>query len=380
MQNSESKDLLLIVDDEEAIRLNLCSFMQLKGFEVLEAANGVEALKILENHTPEAIISDLHMPEMGGMELLEELVKRNLDIPFVLMTAFGTIDYAVKAMKIGAADFITKPFDYNHMSRVVERVLNAARLERKVKEQQQQMDADLRLAGEIQKTILPKLIDTPQLSLNYRFEPLIEIGGDHLTVHVYDEDHIAVALFDVSGHGVSAALVANMAHNTLMTRLKEERPPFNVVEHLHRFVRKTISATYMYLTLVIADIDLGAGTLTVCNAGHQELLVWKQKSGSLESIAAHVSAIGFGPRMTGDPTESKVPLGTGDRIILYTDGFPETRGQDGEMFGWDRFKQLIEESIRFRGVDFLDEVFRAIDAFRAEEPEDDRTLALVEIK
>ena len=380
MRTSETKDVLLIVDDEEDIRLNLCDFMELEGFEVLQAANGSAALEVLENHTPEAIITDLMMAEMGGMELLEEVFKRNLDIPVVIMTAFGTIDYAVKAMKVGAADFITKPIDYDYMLRVVKRVLNAAQLERKVKQQQQQMDADLRLAAKIQKAILPKPIDTPRLSFNFRFEPMIQIGGDCLTVHMYDEDHIAVALFDVSGHGVAAALVANLVHNELRTRLREERPPFNVVEHIHRFVLKTLGKAEMFLTLVIAEIDLVTETLTVSNAGHPDLLLWKQESGSLESITSHVPVIGFPIKMTGDQTESKVTLAAGDRIILYTDGFPETLGQDGKMLGRDRFKQFVEQNIRIRAVDFLDEVFKAIDAFGADEPEDDRTLALVEIK
>jgi serine phosphatase RsbU (regulator of sigma subunit) len=166
-----------------------------------------------------------------------------------------------------------------------------------------------------------------------------------------------------------------------MARLKEERPPFNVVQHLHRFVRKTISETDMFLTLVIAEIDMGTRTLIASNAGHQELLVWKQETRSFQSIPTHLPPVGFPvAEMTGDRTELKVPVAAGDRIILYTDGFPETLGQDGKIFGHQRLRQLVEKNIHLCAVDFLDEVFKAIDAFRADDPEDDRTLALVDIK
>lgn len=376
----EKKDRLLIVDDEEDIRLNLCDFIEMEGYDIIEAENGIEALKKLEEKTPQVIISDLMMPQMGGLELLAELSNREIKIPIVIMTAFGTIDYAVKAMKSGAADFITKPIDYDLMLNVIQRVIKAAKLEQKVLEQQRQMEADLQLAGKIQKALLPKPIDNSQMILNYRFEPMIEIGGDHLTVQIYDEDHIAVALFDVTGHGVSAALVANMVQNELLRRLREERPPLNVAEHLNRFVLKTIGDTGMFLTLIIVDVDLITKTLTLCNAGHPDVFVWHQETQILESIDSHIPPIGFPTQFASDASETRIPLQQGDRIIIYTDGFTETNVGGDKILGKDKFKEMVQKSIRFRAVDFLDEIFRLINEINPGEPDDDRTLALIEIK
>ncbi|MFB3787819.1 MAG: PP2C family protein-serine/threonine phosphatase [bacterium] len=374
------KDILLIVDDEEDIRLNLCDFMALEGFDVLSATNGAEAFKILKDQTPDVILTDLIMPHMGGLELLEKLHQKNLDIPVVIMTAFGTIDYAVKAMKVGARDFITKPIDYDYVLKVIHRVLKNARLEQKIKEQQQEMDEDLHLAGRIQNAILPKPIDHARYSLNYRFEPLLEIGGDRLLVHEYGEDHLSLALFDVSGHGVSAALVANLVHIELVSRLCEDRPPFNVIEHLQRFVHKTLGEAEIFFTIIIADVNLFTHTLTVCNAGHPDLLVWKYGQGTLERIHSHIPPVGFPSRAAAESTETRMELAAGDRIILYTDGFPEIRGKDGQILGYDRFTKLVQKKIRLRAIDFLDQVFQSIDSLCAGEMEDDRTLALVEIK
>ncbi len=381
MTENEQKDLLLIVDDEEDIRLNLCDYVEMEGYSYVEANNGINALKILEKNEPTIIITDLMMPEMGGLELLEALSKRDNKIPVVIMTAFGTIDYAVKAMKSGAQDFITKPIDYDLMLNVIQRVIRASKLEQKVLEQQRQMEADLKLAGVIQKALLPKPIDNSKIILDYQFEPMIEIGGDQLNVHVYDEDHIAITLFDVTGHGISAALVANMVHNELIRRIQEDRPPLNVAEHLHRFVLKSIGDTGMFLTLVILDIDLMTKTLTLCNAGHPDVLIWNQKKQALNSIKAHIPPIGFPSPFDCDVPEARLSLNPGDRIILYTDGFTETKVDSHAILGQEKFKEVVEQCIRYRVVDFIKEIYRMTNEMNIEdEADDDRTLALIEIK
>ena len=117
------KKLLLIVDDEEEIRENLADFAEYSGFDVLQAGHGREALELVESSSPNLIISDLMMPQMNGLELLQEIVNRKLDIPVIIMTAFGTMEYAIDAMKKGAADFIAKPIDLPYMMKVVNKVL-----------------------------------------------------------------------------------------------------------------------------------------------------------------------------------------------------------------------------------------------------------------
>nr|HQH74787.1 response regulator [bacterium] len=157
------KGLLLLVDDEEDIRQNLRDYAEMEGYEVLEAENGEEALRILDREQPGVVISDIMMPVMDGLELLKRIHTGGNDVPVIIMTAFGTIERAVKAMKLGAADFITKPIDLDMMLQVVKRVLTRAELEQKVKQQEQQMKEDLHLASMIQRCMLPQNLDTPLL-------------------------------------------------------------------------------------------------------------------------------------------------------------------------------------------------------------------------
>lgn len=110
---------LLIVDDEPNLRKVLGALLEKEGYEVLEAANGEEALETLRNEDVEVVVSDLRMPGMGGLELLKRVKAEWQHLPVVMLTAHGTVDAAVEALKNGALDFLSKPFDKEEMRRVI---------------------------------------------------------------------------------------------------------------------------------------------------------------------------------------------------------------------------------------------------------------------
>lgn len=374
------KKTILISDDEDDIRENLHDYIEFKGFNVLEARNGLEALKILEAEKPDMVVSDLMMPEMGGLQFLQELSVRNIDVPVVIMTAFGTMEYAIDAMKNGAADFLTKPIDLDYMTKVVTRVLERSAMEKKIKEQQRQLDEDLRHAAVIQECLLPDPIDTPHVCLHYKYQPFIAIGGDYLTVHRYSDKHLAVAVYDVSGHGVSAAFTANLVHNQLQQRLAENRPPSNVVHLINRFITQQIGKTSMFLTMIVASIDIDEGIVTVCNAGHPELFVWRNAGKRIDAVSSHITPIGFSAKILGENNETTIDIASGDRIVFYTDGFIETRNAEGALLGVKGLRALVEEFACLRPNDFLSALFDEIARFRVSDPDDDLTLVIVDIK
>ena len=372
--------VLLIVDDEEEIRENLKDFAEFKGFTVREAGNGLEALDVLEAQRPHLVISDLKMPEMDGLEMLLEIARRGIQVPVVIMTAFGTMEYAINAMKNGAADFITKPIDLPYLMRVVERVLKRSEIEQKVKDQQRQLDEDIQHAAMIQRCLLPEPIDSPRLVVHYRYHPYIAIGGDYLTLHKYNDSRVAFALYDVSGHGVSAALTANLVHNQLQLRLAEHRPPSNIIDLLNRFITQHIGKTNMFVTMIIGMIDAEEGSLVVSNAGHPEMLLWHGERHELEGVSSHLPPVGFAPKILCDRNESRLEVASGDRIILFTDGLTEACNAEGVLAGlrgmkewFGRYKELPVES-------FLDAMFSEVEQFRQGEADDDMTLMVLDVR
>jgi DNA-binding NtrC family response regulator len=123
-------DKILIVDDEPSNRKILSQELMHQGYVIDIAKDGPEALRKTESARPDLIILDYMMPGLGGLDVLQELRKRGDDIPVVMITAYGTIERAVQAMKEGAYDFITRPFEPDHIALVVHKALERQRLKR----------------------------------------------------------------------------------------------------------------------------------------------------------------------------------------------------------------------------------------------------------
>jgi DNA-binding NtrC family response regulator len=118
---------VMVVDDEPGVRGVLSSMLQRAGYEVHTAADAEEALRLFHSLEVDAVITDVRMPGKDGVELLEELHEMRADLPVLLVTGFGTIDGAVQAMKLGATDYITKPFKRGRLLAALERALERAR-------------------------------------------------------------------------------------------------------------------------------------------------------------------------------------------------------------------------------------------------------------
>jgi DNA-binding NtrC family response regulator len=119
---------ILVVDDDRDIGMVLESQLVQEGFDALHVTSGAAALEELEHRPHDAVITDLRMPGMDGMELLTEIKRRWPEVPVVMLTAYGTVDLAVEAMRHGAAEFLHKPFESEEIFYVLKKVLRCARL------------------------------------------------------------------------------------------------------------------------------------------------------------------------------------------------------------------------------------------------------------
>lgn len=114
---------ILIVDDEDAQRSVLKGYLEKKGYRIFSASSGNEGIKTVQNNIIDIILSDFKMPDKTGLEVLEEVKKINPEISFVILTAYGTIENAVKAMRLGAFDYISKPVDLDELDLMIERII-----------------------------------------------------------------------------------------------------------------------------------------------------------------------------------------------------------------------------------------------------------------
>ena len=121
---------VLIVDDEVNIRRVLAAMLKREGYEVTTAADGEQALGVLQKTPVHVVVTDLVMPRLGGMELLRRVAAEFPDVPVIVITAHGSVDSAVAALKAGAFDYITKPFEQDELKKVIAKAARAHDLER----------------------------------------------------------------------------------------------------------------------------------------------------------------------------------------------------------------------------------------------------------
>jgi DNA-binding NtrC family response regulator len=119
---------ILVADDDADICEILKDTLTSLGVRIITAANGQECLNRIETDAPDLILLDIEMPIRNGLEVLKELRQRGIGTSVIMITAYGTIERAVEAMKQGAYDFITKPFDLDHIALVVEKALEREKL------------------------------------------------------------------------------------------------------------------------------------------------------------------------------------------------------------------------------------------------------------
>jgi DNA-binding NtrC family response regulator len=166
---TDTQATILVVDDDAAMTSAVCEVLRQSGYLALSAQSGSEALEIVKRERPDLLISDLRMTEMSGHQLQQELQTLAPDLPVVIITAFGTIESAVESMKLGARDFITKPFSNKELLLVVSRALENRRLRQEVKQLRVELarsyglpniiGADPKMAAVLE--IVERVADTP---------------------------------------------------------------------------------------------------------------------------------------------------------------------------------------------------------------------------
>jgi response regulator RpfG family c-di-GMP phosphodiesterase len=136
---SESTPRLLVADDDPAIRKALCII--LAGYDVREAGDGAEALRLFEAQGADLVLSDLQMPAMGGLELLRRVKAADPTAAFIILTGAGTVENAVQALRLAADDYLVKPFNVDEVRLACERALEHRRLVRENRGYQQHLEA-----------------------------------------------------------------------------------------------------------------------------------------------------------------------------------------------------------------------------------------------
>jgi DNA-binding NtrC family response regulator len=158
MSGEERRIQLLIVDDEEEFLESIAKRLRLKDFDVVTASNGKDALKVSKKGKFDVAILDLRMPDMDGSEVLKDLKKKHKYLEAVMLTGHATIDSAVECTKLGAFDYLEKPYDFDKLVDVLQRAYKARLMKKFEHDKQKREQLEMLAMGSSPMAILKSLV------------------------------------------------------------------------------------------------------------------------------------------------------------------------------------------------------------------------------
>jgi serine phosphatase RsbU (regulator of sigma subunit) len=250
--------------------------------------------------------------------------------------------------------------------------LRAAQAELVAKER---MERELEIGGEVQRSLLPtQLPQLPTFEFASRFEPARHVGGDFFDVRLLDDGRVALLLADVSDKGVHAALFMAVTRTLFLTEARRLVNPVDVVQAVHAGLLE-VSTSEMFVTALYGVLDPNTGEFHYVRAGHDEPL-WVRKDGTTEFLGGRGRFLGMWP---GLPLEERqITLGSGDCLIIYSDGVTDMTNPDGEPFGRGRVEAFVRSIRAYEAERIARSLFNVVQQHRGHAPAfDDFTLLVV---
>ncbi len=269
--------------------------------------------------------------------------------------------------------------------RIIEMLLLSFALSGRINTMRKQHDVliglqkELEVARQIQEKILPdKLPDIPQLEFAVFYRPMQKIGGDFYDFHLNSENNIGILISDVTGHGVPAALVAAMIKIIFADQKSSSEDPGLLLYNMNNAMLNKVKQTFA--TTAYIYFDFKQNKILYSSAGHPGLLIINKQDASIEVIQPKGKILGFMPNV--EYKIQSLDLKSGNRIIMYTDGFLECRNKQDEEYGEKRFYRQLKESIPLKPEEVPRYIQENLALWNSEnfEFEDDLTMIIIDVK
>ena len=240
-----------------------------------------------------------------------------------------------------------------------------------------EIEEELTLASRVQQSLAPKSLLWGVASVETFYQPVRSIGGDFGLV-TPGEDQLDLLVCDVSGHGISSALVANRIYTETMSQIERGEGLAPMMRHLNRFVIQNLGGSVFYFTMAAARLSRDGRSLEFAGAGHPPAMLVKpgETPRLLESRSV---VLGFLPDAVDGEATMEVQVEAGDRLVMYTDGLTENFNEENEMLGVEGLSDIVRATSTLPLPEMKEKVLEGIAQYRFGPPADDMSLVLVEI-
>ena len=396
------KASVLIVDDQD-INVRLLE-RTLASAGYTSGTSTTDPLKVCElhrTHRYDLILLDLQMPVMDGFHVMEGLQEIETDGYLSVLVITAQPDHKLRALRAGAKDFVSKPFDLaevlarvcnmlevrllhvetKNYSKVLEetvRELDASREVVRLKslEERKKSEQELVLAQETQESLLPRVLpEFENFHIHAFNSPTRYVGGDFYDFRKLNSGEWVGVLADVSGKGMFAALLSSMVLGALSMEFRSCTRPQEVLNRVNRLLcEKSLPSQFVTLFLFLLSPD-GAGQFI--SAGHNPAYLFRSATGIIEELASESCVLGM-----FDPVcyqSRMLHLDKGDILVVYSDGLTDAQNQQEEMFGAERLLKIIQEEAPSGSHALKRKFLKVIEEFTQGTPQtDDITFIVVE--
>jgi len=250
---------------------------------------------------------------------------------------------------------------------------------KKIESNNKQMQKELELATRVHRRLIPKSVSTDLADIDVAYLPVYYMGGDYAKFHFIDKDKLIFIICDVTGHGVSAALLVNALHTEFERLTKKGQTPGVLLKELNDFIVKDFAETNMFLTAFCGLLDYASMRLTYSNYGHPAQYIYRVTDSDVQHLRSQASLLGLSAT-DSNIYQNEIIFDKGDQILLFTDGVIEATNKDNQQYGEGRLEDFIKQNHKLQPALFNQRLLDELNAFKDKNFTDDVFLLSIKTK
>lgn len=378
-------NVLLVEDSEDDYFITnmLLSEIKEKKFNLQWADSYEAALEKMRPNRYDVYLIDYQLGGRNGLELVKKILADGCTTPIIFLTGQGNESVAVEAMKLGAQDYLVKgTFTTEALNRAIDNAMEKVAMLFQIEFAHNKMLDELEQARVTQLALLPQ--EMPKMSgikLAAKYVPMAQIGGDFYDILTIKKETFGIFIADVTGHGVSAALLSFLISGLFRNLAPEIASPAITLKTLDKALYQKMPDG-KFATAFYCVYDAANQTLTYASAGHPPCYVVRPQTHEVFPLnKGRGTLLGILSPQKNIFREASFQLFSGDKLFLYTDGIIETVNQEEKLFGQRHLERLLRKHCSLPINELLETVHSHVLSYsRTQTLEDDITLFGLEVE